>query len=136
MGALGHAAHQGGEWSAQPQADGIAPHHAAGFRVHEGAAAGGQHHRLAGQQAADHPAFPGAELRLAETREHFGDGAAGGHLDLGVGVVERESHTGRQPAADRGFAGAHQADKNDGTPGDPRRQAQGLLTQGVGICGV
>ena len=79
--------------------------------VHEGAAAERQHQRIAGQQAADHPALAVAERRLAVAGEQFGDGAAGGQLDLGVGVAERQAEPRGQPPADRGLAGAHQPDQ-------------------------
>ena len=41
-------------------------------------------------------------------------------LDLVVGVDERQAEALRQPPPDRGLAGAHQADEDDGA-----RQRQG-----------
>ncbi len=63
MGAPGDAAQQRRQRAAQPDRDGLAPDRRAGLRVHERAAAGRQHQRLAGQQPADHAALAVAELR-------------------------------------------------------------------------
>ena len=43
---------------------------------------------------------PSRNCRLAVTLEDLGDGAAGGRLDLVVGIDERQTQAGRQPAAD------------------------------------
>jgi hypothetical protein len=98
----------------------------AGLRIHEGAAAGGQHQRLGRQQAMDHPALALAELGFPEAVEQFGDGAAGGELDFGVGIVEGQAEPGGESAADRCLAGAHQPDQHDAPPGQCRRQRNGV----------
>jgi hypothetical protein len=74
----------------------------AGLRVHEGAAAGGQHVGRALQQARDHPALAVAEGRLAQLGEDLRDRAAGGDLHLGVGVAERQAErlASRRPTLD------------------------------------
>ena len=55
----------------------------------------------------------GAEIRLAVGGEDLRDRHAGGLLDLGVGIDERQAEARRQPAADRRLAGAHHADQHD-----------------------
>ena len=70
------------------------------LRVHEGAAAGGQHVRRLVQQAGDHPPFAVAEGGLAILLEDLGDRPAGRRLDLRVGVAERHAERGR-PGAGR-----------------------------------
>ena len=60
-----------------------------------------------------------APLALAEggfphVGEDVGDGAAGGGLDLGVGVAERHVERAREPAAHARLAHSHKADQGDG----------------------
>jgi hypothetical protein len=45
--------------------------------------------------------------------ENFGDGLVGGNLNFMVGIDKGNVKLFSQPAADAGFAGAHQADKHD-----------------------
>ena len=45
--------------------------------------------------------------------EEIRDRAAGRRLDLLVGIDEGQRQLGRQAPADRGLAGAHQADEDD-----------------------
>ena len=80
---------------------------------------------VAGQQPPHHPALALAELALAVAVEHLGDGAAGGLLDLGVGVAERQPEPRGQAAADRGLARAHQPDQHDGAAGRAGRAGLG-----------
>ena len=77
------------------------------------AAAGGDDPDLAVDEASDQPPLAVAEIVLAEALEHLGGGVAGGVLDRGVAVDERQSEPLGQAPADRGFAGAHEADEND-----------------------
>ena len=72
----------------------------AGLRIHERAAAGRQHLRPALQQPRDHARLAGAEIRLAVGREDIRDRHAGGLLDLGIGIDERNAEP-RRPAAGR-----------------------------------
>ena len=57
--------------------------------------------------------------------ENIRDGHAGGLLDLGVGVDERDAEPLRQPPPDRRLAGAHHADQHDRAP--PERRDHGGL---------
>ncbi len=83
------------------------------LRVHEGATARGEHDAPAGEQALDHPLFPGAEMCLAMGLEDFGDAHASGALDFVVGIEEGQAKLGGDTLADGGFAGAHKADQHD-----------------------
>ena len=65
------------------------------------------------QQARDDFAFAVAEMRLAMIGENFIDGLAGRGLDLFVGVDERQIQDLAEPAANRAFAAAHQADHHN-----------------------
>ena len=68
----------------------------------------------------DDLAFAVAESRFAVALEDLLDRAAGGHLDLVVGVEEGKPQPLRQAAADRGLAGPHQSDHDDRTVDPPR----------------
>ena len=85
-----------------------------GLRIHERAAAGGQHLDRLAEQALDDPALAVAEGGLAVAFEDFFDGAARGAFDLGVGVDELQAQQRGQAASDTGLTGAHQADQHDG----------------------
>ena len=62
--AADHAAQQGRQAAAEPDGDGARlTHGGAGARIGEGAAAGGQHQRWAGQQPGDDAALAVAEVR-------------------------------------------------------------------------
>ena len=74
--------------------------------------------RRAVEQAGDHPPLAVAEFLFAEAFEDFRHRAAGGQLDLGVGVAERQTETGGKAAADGGFAGPHKADQYDAAAGE------------------
>ena len=111
--AQGDAAQQNGEGGAQPDGGGALADGCAGGRIHEGAAAGGQDDWGAFQEAAHDAALAGAEIGLTELAEQFGNGTAGGGLDLRVGVAEGEVEAGGEAAADCGFAGAHQTDEDN-----------------------
>ena len=89
----------------------------AGLRLDEGAAAGRQHLRAAVEKAADDPALAVAEIGLAVALEDLVDGGVGGLLDLAVGVDEGQPEAGGEPPSDRGLAGAHHADHDEGTAG-------------------
>ncbi len=114
----GDTANQSRQGAAQPDGNCFGSGRFARLRVHEGAATECQDHRIAGQQAADHPALTVAERRLAITCEQFGDGAARGQLDLLVGVAKRQAQARGQAAPDRRLAGAHKADQYDAAAGD------------------
>ncbi len=103
------------------------------MRIHEGAAAEGQDHRVAGQQAADDAAFAVAEGWFAVAGKEFGNGAAGGELDFLVGIAERQAEPGGEATADGGFASAHQADQHDAAAGD-RIGDRNRLPQGSVAC--
>ncbi len=141
VGAPGGAAHQHVEPAAQPHGDRARPDRGPGARVHEGAAAGGEHHGGARQQAADHAALAVAEVRLAVALEDLGDGGAGGELDLGVGVAERQPEAGGQAPPDGGLARPHQPHQHHaaavrragGEPG--RRGGGGRVRGGSGVPG-
>ncbi len=101
-------------------------------RIDEGAAAGSQHSARAGHQAGYHAALAVAEMRLAEAGKDIADGHAGGGFDFGVAVVERPAEPGGEAAADRGLAGPHQADEDDGPRAPARRHAAGDAGRLVG----
>jgi hypothetical protein len=85
------------------------------FGIHEGTAASRQHQRRPRRQdTADDAALAVAEFGFAALGENFGDGHAGGRLDLGIGVDERQPEPRRQTLADRALARAHHADEHDG----------------------
>jgi hypothetical protein len=89
-------------------------HRGARARIGEGAAAGRQHQRRPGQQAGDHPALAVAEMRLAVAGEDLRDRQAGGGLDLGIRIGERQAEPRGEPAADGRLPGAGHADENHG----------------------
>jgi len=92
-----------------------------------GAAAGRQHVRRVAEQALDHPALAVAEHLLAMDGEDVGDrAAAGGCLDLAVGIDERQAEAGGEPLADAALAGAHQANQDN--------RLVEVLSQGMGRC--
>jgi hypothetical protein len=66
------------------------------------------------EQARNDAALAGAEVGLAIFLEDLGDRAAGGALDLVVGIDERQAKPHRQPLADGALARAHQAHEGDG----------------------
>ena len=57
---------------------------------------------------------PSRKLLLAMALEDLGDRAAGGRLDLVVGIDEGQLQALRQALADAGLADAHQPDQDDG----------------------
>ena len=57
---------------------------------------------------------PARKSALAVFLEELGDRAAGGALDLVVGVDERQAEPHRQPLADGALACAHQAHEGHG----------------------
>jgi hypothetical protein len=65
-----------------------------------------------------------AEIGLAVAGEDLGNGGGGGALDLGVGIDEGQLQPRRDALADRGLAGAHEADQDDGAPVQPVEQGQ------------
>ena len=77
--------------------------------------------------AADDAGLQRPELRLAIGLEQLRDRHARDQLDLVVGIVEGQVEKCRDPASDRGLAGAHQADEGDGT------RAQAVLDGGLGL---
>jgi hypothetical protein len=90
-------------------------------RLDEGAAAGGEHDRLAArQQAGDDAALALAEMGLAVPAEDLADRGAGRLLDLGVGVAEGQTPARGQPAADGRLAGARHPHQHDGARGRRR----------------
>ena len=125
-----------GKRTAQPDRDRLLADGGAGFRVHERAAAEGQHQRLARQQPADHAALAVAEIALAIAGEQFGDRAAGGQFDLGVGVAERQPEARGQAAADRGLAGPHQPDQHDAASGECVGQRNASLSAVLRVMAV
>ena len=64
----------------------------------------------------DHAALSGAEFRLAQLGENVRNAAAGGLLDLGVGIAEGQAERGRQPPPDGRLARPHQAYERDRAP--------------------
>ncbi len=119
LGAAGDAAEQGRQGAAQPDRDRAFAHQPAGARIDHGAAAGGDHRLGPGDQARDHAALACAELGLAVAGEDFRHRAAGGALDLVVGVDEGEAEADRELAADRGLAGSHQAHEDQRAAAEP-----------------
>ena len=112
-------AHQHVELGLEPDRHAFAADRGAGVGIHEGAAAGRQHLRPAVQQARDHARLAGTEVGLAVGREDIGDRHAGGLLDLGIGIHERQlpaaspaaarSRTCRRPSCRRAPPSARQA---------------------------
>ena len=83
--------------------------------LREGSAARGDDRRSAVEQPGDHPRLAIPEIGLAMCQENVRYRHAGRRLDLDIGVEKRQPQPCRQPAADRGFAGAHHADQHNGT---------------------
>ena len=77
------------------------------------AAAGGDDGLLPLGEFLHKAAFPFAEGRLAVLRKNVGNGLAGAGFNGVVGVEKGKVERGRQHLADRGFAGAHEADEGD-----------------------
>ncbi len=121
-----HSAHQGRQPDPQPHRHRVGPNRRPGRRIHERAATGRQHQRIAGQQTANDPPLALAKLPLAVTCEQLGDAAAGREFDLRIGVAERQSQPRGEPAADRRFASAHQSDQDDAAAGNALGQGDGL----------
>ncbi len=97
----------------EPDRDAAFAHPLARARIHEGAAAGGQHERTLVEQTRHDPPLPVAKIGLAEPREDFRNAEAGGGGDFGVGVDEFEAELLRKTMADRAFARAHHADEHE-----------------------
>ena len=66
------------------------------------------------EQAGDDAAFALPEGGFAMPLEELFDRAAGRVLDFLIGVDEGKIEASGQAASDGAFAGAHEADKNDG----------------------
>jgi ribosomal protein L13E len=65
------------------------------------------------EQARDHARFAAAECSLAMAGEDVGNAHARRLFDLGIGIDERNTKPGAEPAADRRFANTHHADEHD-----------------------
>ncbi len=91
-----------------------------GARIHERPPARRQHARAFAEEAGNHPALPVAKIGLAMPIEDFRDGHAGGHLDLGVRIHERQAELRRETLADRSLARSHHADERDDAPPEGR----------------
>lgn len=111
--ALLYARHQRRHVSVKPDGGGGFEQQGAGIGLDEGAATRGDDLWTPLRQPGDDPAFAVAKMRFAETLEDLGDGHATGDLDLGIGIDEIEAEARRQPAADGGFADAHQTDERN-----------------------
>ncbi len=98
----------------EPDRDPIGANCRPGFGIHERPASRRQHLRASGKQTSDYARLARTEIRLAKSRKDFRDGHAGGGLDLGIGIDERNAEPGREPASDRGFSRTHHADEHDG----------------------
>ena len=76
-------------------------------------------------------------MRLAIVLEDLRDRLAGGRLDLRVGIDERQSEAGGEPAPDRRLAAPHQADEHDRAVAEPLEEADDIviafLALGFGI---
>ncbi len=127
MVAPGDPACQHRQRAAQPHRCPDLPHCRARARVHERAPAEGQHHRPAREKPANDPPLAVAEGLLAIAREQLGDGAAGGGLDLHIGIAERQAEPSREPAPDRGLAGTHQPYQHNGSLDDRFVRSRPLL---------
>ena len=57
----------------------------------------------------------------------LGNGLAGGNLDLGVGVGERQVQLGCEPPADRRLARAHEPDQHDASAAPRASRIAGAL---------
>ena len=79
-GAVGEHVHRGIE----PDGDRPLVEQLARARIDEGSASGGNHPDLAVDQPGDQTPLTVAEIRLAESLEHFGGGVAGGILDRSI----------------------------------------------------
>ena len=79
--------------------------------------------------------FAVPEKGLAVSLEDFGDGHACRRFNGSVGVDEIQSEPLRKAAPDRGLAGSHNADKDDGTaakaPHEAGRARVAPLRQGA-----
>ena len=128
-----HALHQRLEIGVEPDRDAALADALAGARVHEGAAAGGEHHLAGVQQTHDHAALAVAEIALAIFGENLGNGhAGGGGDDFGVGVDEGKAEARGQALADGALAGAHHADEDERASGQRRANGGGALVPGAG----
>ena len=111
--AFAHTSHQHVEVGLEPDRDGPLGDPRPRRLAHEGAAAGGQHHRPLAQQTRDHPLLALAKTRLAVDRENVGDGELGRRLDLVVGILEHQPEAPGEAAPDGALARPHQADEHD-----------------------
>ncbi len=111
--AAGDAADQDLNGGAEPDGDCGFAAEGACCRVHERSAAKRDHCWGTVEQTADDAVLTGAKFGFAKAVEDFGDGAAGGGLDLHVGVAERKAQAGGEAPADGGLARAHEADEHD-----------------------
>ena len=75
-----------------------------GGRGQHRAAAEGQHAVVPGERAGDRLLLQRPEVLLAGVDEQVGDRGAGGGLDVGVGVPERQTQRGRDRCPDRRLA--------------------------------
>ena len=66
----------------------------------------------------DEGGFEAAEGGFAVGGEDFGDGAAGAADDFVVGIEEGDAKAPGKAGAERGFAGAHEAEKEEGLGND------------------
>ena len=96
-------------------------------------AAAGRHHLLpAAEQAGDDPALALTELGFAVPGENVRDRHSGGGFDFAVGVGEGQAEAAREPAPDRGLAGAHHADEHERTPAEARDERARIAAQRLG----
>ena len=85
----------------------------AAFGIHHGAAAGGHDQALLGAQVTNHLGFAPAKARFSLDLEDPRDRRPGTGFDLMVGIDKAQAQLAGQDAPDRGFACAHEADKED-----------------------
>ncbi len=65
---------------------------------------------------------PARKCSVAMAGENLVDRAAGGGLDLGIGIDERQPEALGEPPADARLPGAHQADQDERAGEDERRR--------------
>ena len=110
----------------QPDADAGAAHQRQVALEGEGAAAGGDHRRIAaGGDLAQRLVLELAERRFAQAREDLAHGHRCARLDLGVEVDERPAEGGGEGTAHRRLATAHE-------PGEEDAHVQGCILGGDG----
>ena len=115
-----HPFGQGLDVGLEPDRDAALEDQRPGLGVHERAAAGRDHLRLAVDQPAKHAPLAVAEAGFAEAVEYLLYLVIGGALDLLVRIDEGKAEPPCQAPPDRRLAHAHQPDEDDRRSGDVR----------------